>query len=107
MPMIGVDTGGTFTDLISINDTGKIIVIKVPSVVSDQSLGVLNSLKLLPESHNNADYLVHGTTVATNTMLQRNGAVGKKYTDEQISSLNIERALILPQWNYTLRPRTT
>ena len=44
MPMIGVDTGGTFTDLISINDTGKIIVIKVPSVVSDQSLGVLNSL---------------------------------------------------------------
>ena len=87
MSMIGVDTGGTFTDLISINDTGKIIVIKVPSVVSDQSLGVLNSLILLPESHNNADYLVHGTTVATNTMLQRNGAKTLLLTTENFREI--------------------
>ena len=74
MTMVGVDTGGTFTDLISINQAGEIIVIKVPSIINDQSLGVVNSLKVLPESHKNADYLVHGTTVATYALVQRSGA---------------------------------
>lgn len=79
MKRIGVDVGGTFTDLYYSNDaTGQVIVEKVPSTPHDSSEGVLNGLhKLCAKagiSMAEVDMLVHGTTVATNIALTHTGA---------------------------------
>ncbi|MPZ68484.1 MAG: hydantoinase/oxoprolinase family protein [Actinobacteria bacterium] len=79
---VGVDVGGTFTDLVALTADGRTLVAKVPSTPGDQSVGVVNGLqdlagreKLdLPEFLGSCGYLVHGTTVATNIMLEFNGA---------------------------------
>ncbi len=72
----GVDVGGTFTDIVLFNALrGELIVGKVPSTPSNQSRGVLNGLQTVLPDLGRLAKLVHGTTVATNTMLQRNGAV--------------------------------
>lgn len=77
MRLCGVDVGGTFTDLIYFNsDSGEIIVEKVPSTPTDQSIGVENGLNLLKRQFPdfNLDALVHGSTVGTNAILERKGA---------------------------------
>lgn len=79
MKRIGVDVGGTFTDLYYSDDaTGTVIVEKVPSTPEDSSTGVLNGLRALCEKANiqlsEVDMLVHGTTVATNIALTHQGA---------------------------------
>jgi N-methylhydantoinase A len=75
--LIGVDTGGTFTDLIAFDQTsGKLQRAKVPSVPSDPSLAVVDALeKLFAEGVSPADVamIVHGTTVATNALLEGKG----------------------------------
>src|SRR5262245_21941831 len=75
--LIGVDTGGTFTDLIAVDQTtGQLQRAKVPSVPSDPSLAVVNALeKLFAEGVSPADVamIVHGTTVATNALLEGKG----------------------------------
>ena len=73
MPLwIGVDVGGTYTDLVAIDDRGLVETRKVLSTPHDQSEGVLDSLRLLNQP--NIDRFVHGTTVATNMLLERKGA---------------------------------
>lgn len=75
MLSIGIDTGGTFTDL-AVYDAaeGDIRAIKVPSTVNDPSEAVIGVLeKLGPERWANSR-IVHGTTVATNMVLERKGA---------------------------------
>jgi N-methylhydantoinase A len=71
----GVDVGGTFTDVVVFDtDARTLSVTKVPSTPANQAEGVCSGLrKVLPDLGALAK-LVHGTTVATNTMLQRNGA---------------------------------
>ena len=69
---VGVDVGGTFTDLVAIDDTGSIETRKVLSTPRDQSEGVLESLRALARP--NVERFVHGTTVATNMLLERKGA---------------------------------
>ncbi|MDE0944308.1 MAG: hydantoinase/oxoprolinase family protein [Alphaproteobacteria bacterium] len=81
MYRIGIDVGGTFTDLVAIDDFGKVTLGKTPSTPSDQSIGVMNGLAQLAETLSMSladllaatDRIVHGTTVATNTLLERNG----------------------------------
>ena len=76
---LGVDVGGTFTDLSIYDDiTGTLNIYKTPSTPENQSKavkqGVLNlitNLKIDPES---IEFFIHGTTVATNTLLERDGA---------------------------------
>ncbi|KMY42748.1 hydantoinase/oxoprolinase family protein [Peribacillus loiseleuriae] len=80
MVRIGVDVGGTFTDLILVDElTNQIHVHKVPSTLEDQSIGVINGIQKLCENANvpmtDIDYVLHGTTVATNITIERNGAV--------------------------------
>ncbi len=68
---IAIDTGGTFTDCVYLKD-GKLVVLKVFSTPHDPSEAVLNGLEQIvagPEL-----VVRHGTTVGTNTMLQRRGA---------------------------------
>ena len=79
---IGVDVGGTFTDLVAVDDGGRITVAKSASTPRDQSIGVLDGLELLAGSLGidraallaSTDRIVHGTTVATNALLERKGA---------------------------------
>jgi len=69
---IGIDTGGTFTDLACICTDGILSVYKVPSTPSDPSMAVLNSLRRMKPAPGFT--VIHGTTVATNALLERRGA---------------------------------
>ena len=75
--LIGVDTGGTFTDLIAFDHAGGALRrAKVPSVPDDPSLAVVDALeKLFADGVAPADIamIVHGTTVATNALLEGKG----------------------------------
>jgi N-methylhydantoinase A len=75
--MVGVDTGGTFTDLVAFEPlTGELRTIKVPSVPADPSGAVINALDELFRSGlapREIGFLVHGTTVATNAVLESTG----------------------------------
>src|SRR5680860_953289 len=72
-PVLGVDVGGTFTDLV-ISDADGIRVAKVPSTPDDQSEGILAGLERLGTRLASLSRVAHGTTVATNTVLERDGA---------------------------------
>lgn len=79
MILLGVDVGGTFTDLILVNlDENKVATHKVPSTAPDPSAGVLAGIQYLLAQENiplsGVDHLLHGTTVATNAMLEHKGA---------------------------------
>jgi N-methylhydantoinase A len=69
---VGVDVGGTFTDLVSVDATGAVTTHKLPSTPHDQSEGVAAALALLAGAA--VSRFVHGTTVATNMLLERAGA---------------------------------
>jgi N-methylhydantoinase A len=79
---IGVDVGGTFTDLVAIDAAGRTIFAKSPSTPADQSIGVMAGLEELARRLNlpvgemlaQTQRFVHGTTVATNALLERKGA---------------------------------
>lgn len=83
---IGVDVGGTFTDTVAIDEAGEVFFAKLPSTPEDQSIGVVNGLmRVLKDLHQTPDCVTavaHGTTVATNTLLERNGAVTALITTE-------------------------
>jgi N-methylhydantoinase A/oxoprolinase/acetone carboxylase beta subunit len=79
MRRIGVDVGGTHTDLVLIDEErGEISVHKVPTTVGDPSLGAIAGLQELCRQAGVAlpdiDYFMHGTTIATNIILEHNGA---------------------------------
>ena len=97
MKRIGVDVGGTFTDLYFSDDDQRIAVVeKVPSTPHDPSEAVINGIiKLCAKagvSLSEIDQLVHGTTVATNTALTHTGAeVGMITTEGFRDILHIAR----------------
>jgi N-methylhydantoinase A len=70
--VVGIDVGGTFTDLIVLDDkTGKVRISKVPSTPENQAFGVLNAIGDAGVSLNEVDTIIHGTTVTTNALLER------------------------------------
>lgn len=69
---IGVDVGGTYTDLVAIDAQGRVEARKVLSTPRDQSEGVIDALRAL--NRPDVERFVHGTTVATNMLLERKGA---------------------------------
>jgi N-methylhydantoinase A len=71
MTRVGVDVGGTFTDLVSVGADGTVEIRKVASTPRDPSIGLFTALDAL---HFPIDVLIHGTTVATNALLERRGA---------------------------------
>ena len=77
---LGVDVGGTFTDLLLLDEkNGRTYTAKVPSTPADSSIGVLNGVeKICREANINTHDItevMHGTTVATNTVLTKAGAI--------------------------------
>ena len=79
---IGVDAGGTFTDFIALAEDRSLLVYKTPSdpaspvsVLLDGLMGLARKAGLeLPDFISRCAVLVHGSTVALNTLIQRNGA---------------------------------
>jgi len=79
---IGIDVGGTFTDVVCIGPDGRTTLAKAASTPADQSEGVVEALRVLaqalgvplPDLLARTDRIVHGTTVATNALLERKGA---------------------------------
>ena len=73
--VIGVDVGGTFTDILALDEaSGKVNVAKVPSTRGDQSAGFLEGIKKVTNHLADIGTIIHGTTVATNALLERKGA---------------------------------
>jgi N-methylhydantoinase A len=96
---LGIDVGGTFTDAILINeDTGETRIAKLPSTPKDPSIGFLNAVeRILREAkikNENVGYLVHGTTVATNAIIEGNLApTGFLTTEGFRDMLEIQRQI--------------
>ena len=97
---LGVDVGGTFTDLLLVHEkSGQTWSAKVPSTPADQSIGVLNGILRVCEragiDPQIIDHVMHGTTVATNTVLTGTGArVGLVTTKGYRQVLQIARSYV-------------
>ncbi len=71
---LGVDVGGTFTDLLALDlETGAFRVAKVPSTPDNQARGFVGGVQALQTPLSDMETIVHGTTVATNAILERKG----------------------------------
>ncbi|HEY3080460.1 MAG TPA: hydantoinase/oxoprolinase family protein [Chloroflexota bacterium] len=72
---VGIDVGGTFTDLTMVDErTGQLFTSKSPSTPGNPIEGVMSVLRKLGLPLDEVQSLVHGTTVATNALLERKGA---------------------------------
>jgi len=97
---LGVDVGGTFTDLLLLDErNGRTYTAKVPSTPQDSSVGVLNGIEKICASAGIAPSditeVMHGTTVATNTVLTGSGAlVGLVTTKGYKDVLQIARSYV-------------
>ncbi len=73
---IGVDLGGTFTDVVSIDEgSGEVRIAKVPTVPAAPASGFVAGVDAIGVDLAGAGVLVHGTTLATNAVLERTGVV--------------------------------
>lgn len=80
--LCGLDIGGTFTDCVLIDDSGRLTIAKAPSTPGNFADGVLEALRrageriglTLPDLLNSITMLAHGTTAGTNAIIQRRGA---------------------------------
>ena len=104
-----MDVGGTFTDLVLLDAGGRSTVTKVPSVPADPSQGVLDALDRLADDLGltperilgNCRRFVHGSTVATNAVLEHKLApVGLLTTEGFRDALEIRRGLRADQWDH-------
>ncbi|MCB2174735.1 MAG: hydantoinase/oxoprolinase family protein [Actinomycetales bacterium] len=84
---LGVDVGGTFTDVVAVAPDGRIRIAKVPSTPRDQSDGVLAGWAALGASPQDVAAFAHGTTVATNALLERRGGRTALVTTEGFRDL--------------------
>ncbi|MCZ4350998.1 hydantoinase/oxoprolinase family protein [Roseovarius aestuarii] len=110
---IGIDVGGTFTDLVAMDAVGQTTICKTLSTPHDQSLGVIEGLGLLAERLGLTaaemlectDRIVHGTTVATNALLERKGAkVGLLTTQGHLDVIEMREGLKPERYNLLMAP---
>jgi N-methylhydantoinase A len=113
MYRIGIDVGGTFTDLVAIDPAGVTTLAKVPSTPEDPSLGVLGGLSLLADRLGldctallgQTDRIVHGTTVATNALLEHKGArLGLLTTEGHRDVIEMREGLKDDRYNLRVPP---
>ena len=75
---IGIDIGGTFTDVVAADEAGTLRILKIPSSRGSEDVAVRAAIGQLADQHGVAPAaiarFVHGTTVATNAVLERKGA---------------------------------
>jgi len=113
MYRIGIDVGGTFTDLVAIDDRGAATLAKVPTTPDDPSAGVLDGLTALAQTLGLArnallaatGRIVHGTTVATNALIERKGArLGLLTTEGHRDVVEMREGLKDDRYNLRLPP---
>ncbi len=113
MYRIGIDVGGTFTDLVAVDDAGLATLAKVPSTPNDPSIGVIDGLELLAVALATelgallaeTERVVHGTTVATNALLEHKGArVGLLTTEGHRDVIEMREGLKDDRYNLRLPP---
>ena len=105
---VGIDIGGTFTDIITISETGDTTVHKTLSTPQDSSIGFINGLREVAEMRStnfeqflsSIDTIVHGTTVATNALLTLKGAKTALITTKGFrDALEMRRGIREEQFN--------
>ena len=108
MYRIGIDVGGTFTDVVAVDDTGHATLAKSHSTPADPSIGVLDGLARLAEALGlvrermlaDTRRIVHGTTVATNALLEQKGArVGLLTTEGHRDTLEMREGYKHDRYN--------
>jgi N-methylhydantoinase A len=113
MYRIGVDVGGTFTDLVAVDGEGRVVIAKSASTPEDPSIGVMDGLGLLAAELGTdarsllaaTDLIVHGTTVATNALLERKGAkVGMLTTEGHRDIIEMREGLKDDRYNLRMPP---
>ena len=101
---VGIDTGGTFTDLVGIDETtGSVVTAKRPSTPGDPVAALLAVIEdVRAETGRDVSILIHGTTVSTNCLLERKGANVLYITTEGFTDIPfIQR--INRKYNYNLQ----
>jgi N-methylhydantoinase A len=110
---IGIDVGGTFTDLAAVDERGRVVIAKCASTPRDQSEGLVEGLGLLAaecgtDLHGllaRTERIVHGTTVATNSLLERKGAmVGLLTTEGHRDIIEMREGLKDDRYNVRMPP---
>jgi N-methylhydantoinase A len=110
---IGIDVGGTFTDLVLAAPDGRLVLDKHPTTPHDQSVGVLGGLTQLAARLGvtreallaATDLVVHGTTTADNTMIEMSGAtVGLVTSEGHRDEIEIRRGYKEDIWDPALPP---
>jgi N-methylhydantoinase A/oxoprolinase/acetone carboxylase beta subunit len=71
---LGVDVGGTFTDIIFVDDSGAVRVHKIPTTTQNPAEGTVAGIRQIAGESDKVDYIAHGTTIATNVILTHTGA---------------------------------
>jgi len=108
---VGIDTGGTFTDVVCFCDGRPVGVTKVPSTPSDPCIAILDALDNLKQqwdvSPSDVGHFAHGTTVATNALIERKGGcVGILATEGFSDVIEIGRQMRRRLYEATLTPET-
>jgi len=110
---VGIDVGGTFTDLVAVDRGGRATLAKSTSTPKDPSVGVMDGLGLLATELGldlagllgQTDLVVHGTTVATNALLERKGAtVGMLTTEGHRDIIEMREGLKDDRYNLRMPP---
>ncbi len=110
---IGVDVGGTFTDFVLARGGAGVTLLKSPTTLEDQSVGVMKGIgsladsegKTLRELLRSTDLVVHGTTTADNTMIEMNGAItGLITTEGHRDEIEIRRGFKEEIWDPAYPP---
>src|SRR5438552_16630128 len=110
---IGVDVGGTFTDLAAVDRAGRVVIAKCASTPRDPSEGLMEGFGLLaselgldlPDLLARTEAIVHGTTVATAALLERKGArVGLLTTEGHRDVIEMREGLKDDRYNLRMPP---
>jgi N-methylhydantoinase A len=113
MYRIGIDVGGTFTDLAAVDERGRVVIAKCASTPKDPSDGLMEGLALLATEVGTdlagllaaTERIVHGTTVATNALLERKGArVGLLTTEGHRDIIEMREGLKDDRYNLRMPP---
>jgi N-methylhydantoinase A len=113
MYRIGIDVGGTFTDVAALDDGGRVVIAKAASTPADPSDGLMDGLAVLASELGldvetllaRTERIVHGTTVATNALLERKGAkVGLLTTEGHRDVIEMREGLKDDRYNLRVPP---